>query len=167
MPSPDLIAPDRLEELLGGALPEAEREARLQGLVRELRADAPAAPAPLRARVRALEEQPARRRRALPRRRTALALAFVLVAIAAVGAGLALRDGRRADGRDRRCRRKRSARGAGGDHRAEAGVDETAEEQSEEPLWPTACVRPAAQDEAVERCRGRFAARRPPAAQPT
>ena len=92
MPSPDLIAPDRLEELLGGALPEAEREARLQGLVRELRAGAPAAPAPLRARVRALEEQPARRRRALPRRRTALALAFVLVAIAAVGAGLALRD---------------------------------------------------------------------------
>ena len=75
MPSPDLIAPDRLEELLGGALPEAEREARLQGLVRELRAEAPA-PASLRARVRALEEQPARRRRALPRRRTALALAF-------------------------------------------------------------------------------------------
>ena len=93
MPSPDLIAPDRLEELLGGALPEAEREARLQGVVRELRAGAPAAPARLRARVRALGEQPARRRRALPRRRTALALAFVLVAIAAVGAGLALRDG--------------------------------------------------------------------------
>jgi hypothetical protein len=93
MPSPDLIAPDRLEELLGGALPEAEREARLQGLLRELRADAPAAPEPLRARVRALGEQPARRRRALPRRRTALALAFVLVAVAAVGAGLALRGG--------------------------------------------------------------------------
>jgi Domain of unknown function (DUF4349) len=93
MPSPDLIAPDRLEELLSGALPEAEREARLQGLVRELRADAPAAPASLRARISALEEQPARRRRALPRRRTALALAFVLVAVAAVGAGLALRGG--------------------------------------------------------------------------
>jgi Domain of unknown function (DUF4349) len=91
MPSPDLIAPDRLEELLGGALPEAEREARLQGLVRELRADAPAAPAPLRARVRALGEQPARQRRALPRRRTALALALGLVALAAVGAGLALK----------------------------------------------------------------------------
>ena len=93
MPSPDLIAPDRLEELLGGALPDAEGEARLQGLVRELRAGAPAAPAPLRARVRAFEEQPARRRWALPRRRTALALAFVLVAIAAVGAALALRNG--------------------------------------------------------------------------
>jgi len=92
MPSPDLIAPDRLEELLGGALPDAEGEARLQGLVRELRAGAPAAPAPLRVRVRALEEQPARRRWALPRRRTALALAFVLLALAAVGAGVALRD---------------------------------------------------------------------------
>lgn len=88
MPSPDLIAPDRLEELLGGALPEAEREARLQGLVRELRADAPSAPAPLRARVRALEDQPARRRRALPRRRTALALTFVLLAVGLVGAGV-------------------------------------------------------------------------------
>jgi hypothetical protein len=93
MPSPDLIASDRLEELLSGALPEAEREARLQGLVRELRADAPAAPAPLRARTRALGEQPARQRRALPRRRTALALAFVLLAVAAVGAGMALRGG--------------------------------------------------------------------------
>jgi Domain of unknown function (DUF4349) len=93
MPSLDLIAPDRLEELLGGALPEAEREARLQGLVRELRADAPAASAALRARVHALGEQPARRRRALPRRRTALAVAFVLLAVAGVGAGLALRGG--------------------------------------------------------------------------
>jgi hypothetical protein len=93
MPSPDLIAPDRLEELLGGALPEAEREASLQGLVRELRSGAAAAPAPLRVRVRALAEQPARRRLAFPRRRTALALAFVLVAVAAVGAGLAVRDG--------------------------------------------------------------------------
>jgi Domain of unknown function (DUF4349) len=93
MPTPDLVAPDRLEELLGGALPEAEREARLQGLVRELRADAPAAPTSLRARVRELGEQPARRRRALPRRRTALALAFVLLAVAGVGAGLALRGG--------------------------------------------------------------------------
>ena len=92
MPSPDLIAPDRLEELLGGALPEAQREARLQGLVREMRAGAPAAPAPLRARVRALEEQPVRRRRALPRRRTALARAVVIAAGAAVGAGRAHRE---------------------------------------------------------------------------
>ena len=91
MPSPDPIAPDRLEELLGGALPEAEREARLQGLVRELRADAPAAPATLRARVRGIEEQPASRRVVLPRRRTALAFAVVLLAIAGVGAGVALK----------------------------------------------------------------------------
>ncbi|MGH3040616.1 MAG: DUF4349 domain-containing protein [Gaiellaceae bacterium] len=90
MPPPDLIAPDRLEELLGGALPEAEREARLQGLVRELRADAPVAPASLRVRVRALEDQPARRRVVLSRRRTALAFAVVLIAVAGVGAGIAL-----------------------------------------------------------------------------
>jgi Domain of unknown function (DUF4349) len=93
MPSPDLVAPDRLEELLAGELPEAEAEARLQGLVRELRAEAPATPARLRTRVHALEELPARRRPARPRPRTALALAFVLLAVAAVGAGLALRVG--------------------------------------------------------------------------
>ena len=122
MPSPDLIAPDRLEELLGGALPEAEREARLQGLARELRAAAPAAPAPLSARVRALEEQPARPRRALPRRRTALALAFVLVAIAAVGAGLALRDGPGEPTAAQSIVRASSARGADGDP-SEAGAD--------------------------------------------
>lgn len=96
MPTPDLIAPDRVEELLGGALPEAEREARLQGLVRELRANAPAAPAELRARVHALGEQPARRRRTLPRRRAALALGFVLLAVAGAGAVLALRGGEQA-----------------------------------------------------------------------
>ena len=135
MPSPDLIAPDRLEELLGGALPEAEREARLQGLVRELRADAPAAPAALRDRVRALEEQPARRRPALPRRRTALALAFVLVALAAVGAGLALRD----EGEPTRL-----------DSRPPASLSEPTptvpapapmQESRSAWSWPTACVR--------------------------
>jgi Domain of unknown function (DUF4349) len=94
MPTPDLIAPDRLEELLGGAVPEAEREARLQGLVRVLRADAPPAPAALRARVRALEDRPARRRVVLPRRHTALAFAVVLLlAVAGVGAGVALKGG--------------------------------------------------------------------------
>ena len=54
MPVSDPIAPDRLEELLGGAVPEGEREALVQGLVRELRAGAPTAPAPLRSRVNAL-----------------------------------------------------------------------------------------------------------------
>jgi Domain of unknown function (DUF4349) len=94
MPSPDLIASDRLEELMGGALPEAEREARLQGLIRELRADAPAAPAALRARVRALEAAPVRRRRlVLPRRRTALAFAGVLLAAAGLGSAVLLSNG--------------------------------------------------------------------------
>ena len=79
--SPDPIAPDRLEELMGGALADAEREVRLQGLIRELRADAPAASAQLRVRVQALEEKPTRRRRAFPRR-TALAFALVLLVIA-------------------------------------------------------------------------------------
>ena len=37
MPSPDLIAPGRLEELMGGAVPEGAHEARVQGLARELR----------------------------------------------------------------------------------------------------------------------------------
>ncbi|MGH3019529.1 MAG: hypothetical protein ACRDNR_05135, partial [Gaiellaceae bacterium] len=66
MPSPDLIAPDRLEELLGGAVPEGEYEARVQGLVRELRLGGAAAPASLRARVTALGDETPRRRAALP-----------------------------------------------------------------------------------------------------
>ena len=92
MPSPDLIAPDRVEELLGGAVPEGEHEARVQGLVRELRLGGTPAPAPLRVRVTTLGDETPRRRAALPRRRVALALALVLVAIAGIGAGLALRD---------------------------------------------------------------------------
>jgi hypothetical protein len=91
MPSPDLIAPDRLEELLGGAVPEGEHEARVQGFVRELRVGGTSAPASLRARVTALGDETPRRRAPLPRRRLALAMALVLVAVAAVGAGLALR----------------------------------------------------------------------------
>jgi Domain of unknown function (DUF4349) len=93
MPTPDPIAPDRLEELMGGVVPEGEREALVQGLVRELRTGAPVAPAPLRERVRTLAEQPARRRPALPRRRTALALAFVLVAVAGVSSAVLLTGG--------------------------------------------------------------------------
>jgi hypothetical protein len=89
----DPIAPERVEELLGGAVPEGEREALVQGLVRELRSDAPAAPAPLRARVHRLAEQPPRRRASLPRRRTALALAFALLAVALLGAGVFLGGG--------------------------------------------------------------------------
>jgi hypothetical protein len=90
---PDPIAPDRLEELLGSALPEGEREARVQGLVRELRSDAGPAPSALRERVRTLAAEPPRRREPAWRPRAALAVALVLVAVAAVGAGLALRGG--------------------------------------------------------------------------
>jgi hypothetical protein len=91
VPSPDLIAPDRVEELLGGAVPEGEHEALVQGLVRELRLGGAPAPTSLRTRVTALGDEPPRRRAPLPRRRLALALALVLVAVAGIGAGLALR----------------------------------------------------------------------------
>jgi hypothetical protein len=84
MPSPDLIAPDRLEELLGGALPEGEQEARLQGLVRELRAEAPPAPPTLLERVREIGlEPPPRRRVAFLPRRQAVAVAALIVVLAA------------------------------------------------------------------------------------
>jgi Domain of unknown function (DUF4349) len=98
MPSPDLIAPDRLEELLGGALPEGEQEARLQGLVRELRAEAPPAPPTLLERVREIGEQPPRRRRTgfLPRRQV-LALAALVVFLAAFAGLLSTIDGGRDD----------------------------------------------------------------------
>jgi len=119
MRTPDQIASDRLEELLGGAVPEGEREALVQGLVRELRAGAPVAPAPLRVRVRELAEQPVRRRRALPRRRTALALAFVLVAVAGVSSAVVLSGGGEpgADGVPA------AAEPAGADDAAEEGAD--------------------------------------------
>jgi hypothetical protein len=94
MPSPDLIAPDRLEELLGGALPEGEREARLQGLARELRVDAPPAPPTLLERVREIGEQPPRRRKIsfLPRRQV-LALAALVIFLAAFAAFLSTVEG--------------------------------------------------------------------------
>ncbi|HXV57777.1 MAG TPA: hypothetical protein VD704_07910, partial [Gaiellaceae bacterium] len=93
MPAPEPLAPDRLEELVGGALPEGEREARLQGLARELRADAGAAPPVLRERVRRLAAEPPRRRELTWRPRATLAVALVLLAVAALGAGLGLRGG--------------------------------------------------------------------------
>ncbi len=92
MPSPEPIAPDRLEELLAGSPPDVEWEARVQGLLRELRAGAPPAPEPLQARVGALGDAPKRRRRQLPVRRVALALALVFV-VALLGAVIAFGDG--------------------------------------------------------------------------
>jgi hypothetical protein len=62
MSSPDLVVPNRLEDLLGGAMPETEREARLEGLVRELRAATPAASAALRSRVEGRTNAPGERR---------------------------------------------------------------------------------------------------------
>ena len=94
MPSPDLSAPDRLEELMGGAVPEGAHEARVQGLARELRIGGTSAPASLRERVAALGDDGPRRRAALLRRRPALAVALVLVAVAGVGAGIDRRDRR-------------------------------------------------------------------------
>jgi hypothetical protein len=76
MPSSDLIAPERLEELLNGAFPETEREARLQGLALELRSSGSPAPEALRQRVRTLVPVP-RKRRSISRRRLALVLAPV------------------------------------------------------------------------------------------
>jgi len=101
MPSPELIAPDRLEELLGGALPEGEQEARLQGLARELRAEAPPAPPTLLERVREIGEQPPRRRKInlLPRRQV-LALAALVVFLAAFAAVLSTVKGGGDEGAD-------------------------------------------------------------------
>jgi hypothetical protein len=99
---PDLIAPERVEELLGGALPEGEREARLQGLVRELRAEAPAAPEALRERVLTPAASPPRRRvlpsngllvGRLPRRRLVLSIALPLLALGMIGSALVLGGG--------------------------------------------------------------------------
>ena len=98
MPTTDPLAPDRLEELLGGAVPEGEREALVQGLVRELRAGATVAPAPLRARVGELSEQPVRRPRVTP------------AAAHGAGAGVRASGGGRRRGR-RRLHRKRASDG--------------------------------------------------------
>jgi hypothetical protein len=91
MPSPDLIEPTRLERLLAGDPPEGEREAALEGLIRQLRADAHPSPPALRDRVRAIRE-PVTRPRFRLGRRAALALAVVtLGSLGAVIGGLATR----------------------------------------------------------------------------
>ena len=94
MPAPELIAPDRLEELLGGALPEGEREARLQGLVRELRAEAPPAPPTLLERVREIgQEPPPRRRVAFLPPRQLLGFAVLVVCLVAFAGFLSTVEG--------------------------------------------------------------------------
>jgi hypothetical protein len=84
MSSPDLITPDRLESLLAGDPPESVREAVVQGLVRELRAGAPEAPASLRERV-LVPRAPAPRR--VSQRRLGYVLVFA-VFVAAIGAAV-------------------------------------------------------------------------------
>jgi uncharacterized protein DUF4349 len=83
MSSPELVA-NRLEELLAGAFPETQDEARLQGLARELRSATSAVPAALRERV--AEIKPAPRVRATRRRLIVVVATFTLLAAAALGA---------------------------------------------------------------------------------
>ena len=83
--SPELVAPARLEALLGGAIPETQDEARLQGLARELRSASVAGPSSLRKRVVGIGA--AAQPRLRPSRRLVVALAaFALLAGAALGA---------------------------------------------------------------------------------
>src|SRR5215211_1453157 len=84
MRSPDHTDAARIEGLLRGLPPETEREARLEGMLRELRAGAPTAPADVRERVRTLRE-PAR-----PVRKLGWRPALVLVPLALAFAGAAL-----------------------------------------------------------------------------
>jgi hypothetical protein len=79
MPSPDLMDPTRLERLLAGDPPEGEREAALEGLIRQLRAEARSAPPILHQRIRAIGEL-GTEARFRPGRRTILALAVVTLA---------------------------------------------------------------------------------------
>jgi hypothetical protein len=89
MRSPETDA-DRIEGLLRGMPPESEREAQLEGLIRELRAGVAAAPPDLRRRVRELRvpERPVRRLRWKP----VLVVAPLVLAVAA--AALAAADER-------------------------------------------------------------------------
>src|SRR5215218_8225536 len=90
MRSPDHTDAARIEGLLRGLPPETEREARLEGMLRELRAGVPTAPADVRERVRTLRE-PAR-----PVRKLGWQPALVLVPLALAFAGAALLE--RGDG---------------------------------------------------------------------
>jgi hypothetical protein len=86
MSSPELVLSTRLEELLAGAFPETEHEARLQGLARELRAGTPAAGARLRTRVEGVANAP-RAPRFGRRARSAIVVAVLGSLIAAAIAG--------------------------------------------------------------------------------
>ena len=83
MPTPEPVTADRLEELLGGAAPTHEPEVRLQGIVRALRTEAPAAPDELRARVVAGDAPRSARLRRPTWRRVALVAVPAAAAFAA------------------------------------------------------------------------------------
>ena len=83
MRSPDATDVERIEGLLRGMPPETEREAHLEGMIRELRSVSPRASHELRERVRTLREPEARR--SLGWRP---ALVLVPVALAFAGAAL-------------------------------------------------------------------------------
>ncbi len=82
MRSPDTDV-ERIEGLLRGVPPETEREAQIEGLIRELRTSVPAAPRELRERVRGL--RPVEKRRQFGWKPV---LVVVPVAVALVGAAL-------------------------------------------------------------------------------
>lgn len=119
MRSPDADV-ERIEGLLRGLPPESEREAQLEGLLRELRVSAPVAPRAVRERVRSL--RPAERRRQFGWKP---ALVVVPVALALVGAAIV------------------GTRGSGED---DAGVALSPEQRATEQLSSTA---EAAQDSAA------------------
>ncbi len=88
MRSPDAPDVERIEGLLRGMPPETERDAHLEGMIRELRTSAPRAPREVRERVRTLRE---------PERRGSLGWRPVLVvvplALAFAGAAFLSRGG--------------------------------------------------------------------------
>jgi uncharacterized protein DUF4349 len=79
MRSPDHTDAQRIDALLAGAPPESEREAQLEGLIRELRTAAPPAPPIVRERLRTLRE-PERRRFSWRPALVALPIAAAIVA---------------------------------------------------------------------------------------
>jgi hypothetical protein len=88
MSSPELVVPTRLEALLGGAIPETQDEARLQGLARELWSASVAAPSSLRERVAGTGAAAQPRVRRPSRRLVAVLAAAILVLAAATFAAL-------------------------------------------------------------------------------
>ena len=152
-------SPERIDKLVAGMPPESEHEARLEGIVRELRASAPAAPPVVRERVRTLRE-PERRRFAWRPALVALPLAAALVA-GAVGLS---RSGTTDGGAEATSGASAPASGAErgatvealrperGTHREafSAQKDTDAQRLSQPPVWGGAALAPAAAGRAQE-----------------